>query len=67
MAEMRGLLTPAKPRNGTVFRLSDTALMVWRVTEVTADGSRLVSEAFTPAPISCTRYFPASDEVFSAY
>ena len=67
MAEMRGLLTPAKPRNGTVFRLSDTALMVWRVTEVTADGSRLVSATFTPALISCTCYFPALDEVFSAY
>ena len=67
MAEMRGLLTPGKPRNGTVYRLCDAALMVWRMTEVTADGSQLVSAAFTPAPISCTRYFPALDEVFSAY
>jgi hypothetical protein len=64
MAEMRGLLTPGKPRNGTVYRLSDAALMVWRMTEVTADGSRLVSAARTT---SCTRYFPALDEVFSAY
>jgi hypothetical protein len=27
MAEMRGLLKPGKPRNGTVYRLSGAALM----------------------------------------
>jgi hypothetical protein len=53
--------------NQASYRLSDPALMVWRMTEVTADGSRLVSATFTPALISCTCYFPALDEVFSAY
>jgi hypothetical protein len=53
--------------NQASYQLSDPALTVWQMTEVTADGSWLASATFTTALINRTRYFPALDEVFSAY